>query len=155
CGSNSRLPAHDFSVGEAVFVKNDKQIFGAHILELLPGKDKMVRRFRVRNIKTKRESIVNHANIAQADCLGGRDDADEEVFTASMTGRQASAGSCEDETVRDETVSLNFRLDAYLKIVVCYPASVAVGERRVTPGDNTKPHSSILKTSRLEILLAR
>ncbi|KAF4652199.1 hypothetical protein FOL47_011226, partial [Perkinsus chesapeaki] len=41
CGSNSRLPAHVFSVGEAVFVKNDKQIFGAHILELLPGKDKV------------------------------------------------------------------------------------------------------------------
>ncbi|KAF4646426.1 hypothetical protein FOZ61_005907, partial [Perkinsus olseni] len=33
--------ATQLCVGDAVFVKNDKQIFGARVLELLPGKDEM------------------------------------------------------------------------------------------------------------------
>ncbi|KAF4714716.1 hypothetical protein FOZ63_010621 [Perkinsus olseni] len=69
CNSPGQKSATQLCVGDAVFVKNDKQIFGARVLELLPGKDEMVRRFRVRNVKTGRESIVSHANVTKADCV--------------------------------------------------------------------------------------
>ncbi|KAF4722753.1 hypothetical protein FOZ62_012620, partial [Perkinsus olseni] len=41
CNSPGQKSATQLCVGDAVFVKNDKQIFGARVLELLPGKDEM------------------------------------------------------------------------------------------------------------------
>ncbi|EER11453.1 hypothetical protein Pmar_PMAR011119 [Perkinsus marinus ATCC 50983] len=55
-----------FEVGAPVFVQAAKSIVPARILEAYPARDGVVRRYKVRFLRSEHETVISHANIAAA-----------------------------------------------------------------------------------------
>ncbi|KAF4681703.1 hypothetical protein FOZ60_011683 [Perkinsus olseni] len=55
-----------FEVGSPVFIQAAKSIVPARILEAYPARDGVVRRYKVRFLRSDHETVISHANIAAA-----------------------------------------------------------------------------------------
>ncbi|KAF4745897.1 hypothetical protein FOZ63_005291 [Perkinsus olseni] len=55
-----------FDVGSPVFIQAAKSIVPARILEAYPARDGVVRRYKVRFLRSDHETVISHANIAAA-----------------------------------------------------------------------------------------